>query len=108
MNKYEATDKVIDTLIMMYTGERSINNSEELRSKFSDTSDYKGCLEFGVESIFDIKLGLFDEAFENDFNSGLYYELTIQEFKTLVKQKYLDSLIRKKLDADEAARNSQL
>lgn len=108
MNKYEITDKVIDTLIMMYTGERLINNSEELYLKFSDTSDYHGHLEFGVESIFDIKLGLFDEAFENDFESGLYYELTIQEFKTLVKQKYLDSLNHNKLNSDLAAGNSQL
>lgn len=92
MNNYEITDKVIDTLIMMYTGERQIVNSDELYSKFSDTSDYHGHLEFGIESIFDIKLGLFDEAFENDFNNGLYYELTIQEFKTYVKQKHLDKL----------------
>lgn len=107
MNKFEITDKVVVTLITMYSGEKIIVNSELLCKKFSDTFDYFGQLEFAVESIFDIKLGLFAEAQDNNFNSGLYYDMTIQEFKTFVKQKYFDKL-NIKYDASLKRVNEQL
>ena len=107
MNIFEITDKVVNTLIMMYSGEKIIVNSELLCKKFSDTCDYFGQLEFAVESIFDIKLGLFNEAQDNNFNSGLYYEMTIQEFKIFVKQKYFDKL-NVKYDSSLKRVNEQL